>query len=66
MVEECKDAETLSEATAKIGGKEFAHIYDSKIRASKMLAAKAKELGFKFNAETKQYEKIQDKSVAAE
>lgn len=66
MVEECKDAETLSEATAKMGGKEFAHIYDSKIRASKMLAAKAKELGYKYNAETKQYEKIQDKSVAAE
>ena len=66
MVEECTDAETLGEATTKIGGKEFRHQFDSKIRAGRMLAAKAKELGYKYNAESKSYEKIQDKSVAAE
>ena len=65
-IDECKDADTLNEAIKKFSGMNFKHEGDSSIRAKKMLMAKAKELGCKFNAETKQYEKIQDKSVAAE
>lgn len=56
MVEGCSDAETVNETIAKLTGKEFVHVFDSRLRAGKMVKEKAESLGLKLNAKTKQYE----------
>jgi phage nucleotide-binding protein len=48
------DAQSANDFIARVDG--FNHIGNSRAMASNMLSAKAKELGLKFNKETKRYE----------
>lgn len=60
MITECDELDCMNEIVDKIGSKTFCHIFDSKARASVMIANRCKELGFTFNKETKHYENVQN------
>lgn len=60
MVSECNELECMNEIVEKISSKSFRHTFDSKARASVMIAKKCKEMGYNFNKETKCYEILQN------
>ena len=60
MINECDQLDCMNEIVDKIRSKSFVHIFDSKARASIMIAKRCKELGFTFNKETKHYENVQN------
>ena len=54
-IEAVKDADTANDVFGKIEGY-AAHVWDSKVRTEKLLAAKAAELGLKFDPINQKYE----------
>lgn len=60
MINECDQLDCMNEIVDKIRSKTFMHIFDSKARASVMIAKRCKELGYTYNKETKQYEYVQN------
>lgn len=60
MINECDQLDCMNEIVEKIRSKSFVHIFDSKARASVMIAKRCKELGYTYNKETKQYENVQN------
>ena len=66
MINGCEDVECMNEIVDKISANTFCHIFDSKARASAMIAKKCKQLGYVFNKKTKHYEEVPNQSVAVE
>lgn len=60
MVDECEELDCINEIVEKISSKSFCHVFDSKTRASVLIAKRCKELGYSFNKETKRYENVQN------
>lgn len=66
MINGCEDIDCMNEIVDKISANTFCHIFDSKARASAMIAKKCKSLGYVFNKKTKHYEEVPNQPVAAE
>ncbi len=56
MIASCEAVDCMNEIVDKISSDTFKHVFDSKARASMLIAKRCKELGFNFNKETKHYE----------